>query len=182
MQHLAAIVEPFALTFELARSPSTGALSHDSHRALQDARSAGLSPFNSSRNGAPGRGFLYHLCSFRGKSLDPIFDLFEYLIGDSTQFPSDWPLDNELARACLPETPIRFRDSRIPPEVKSPTHVRADSATSRLRSVQRLHLHEAFDFRGDAGIPEANRSFRQACASEFHCQVASRMETESSRR
>ena len=97
-QHLAALIEPNAGTLQLGLlSEHWGITITDSHRALQDARSAGLLALRlieELRTWPP--IFLSHLAGYRGKSVDPLFDLLEHLSGDPAVSSSDWRLDREI--------------------------------------------------------------------------------------
>ncbi|MFH1675941.1 MAG: exonuclease domain-containing protein, partial [bacterium] len=82
--HLAAIVNPEEDTLQLgALAESWGIVVKDPHRALQDARTAGrifIKISNEIRSWP--KKFVSHLASYRGKSIDPIFDLLDSIAGN----------------------------------------------------------------------------------------------------
>jgi DNA polymerase III epsilon subunit family exonuclease len=106
--HLAAFVDPEADSLQLGSLAGLWRIDVvDPHRAVLDARLAGslaLKLMNEIRNWKP--EFVAHLTGYRGKSLDSIFDFFDYLIDEPGKY-SSWRLD-EAIRESLSQSDRRI--------------------------------------------------------------------------
>lgn len=95
--HLSALVNPEAETLQLgALAANWDIAADDQHRALQDARMAGrlaVRMMNEMRSWPV--NFIAHLAEYRGKSLDPIFDLLDDIVGDH-ETDDSWQLDEAV--------------------------------------------------------------------------------------
>ncbi len=95
--HLAALVDPEADTLQLgALAKLWGVQVVEAHRALLDARMAGnlvLKMYKELSNWSP--DFIAHLASYRGKSLDTIFNVLDGLI-DPGEVSIEWRLDEAI--------------------------------------------------------------------------------------
>lgn len=93
--HLAAMVHPEQETLQLSvLTEEWGIKSDETHRALQDARSAGLLAwelFGEIKKWK--KEFVAHLATYRGKSDDAIFDLLENISGEKEKSYGDYRLD-----------------------------------------------------------------------------------------
>ncbi len=98
--HLSAIVNPEAVSLQLGNLARMWKIEIiDPHRALQDARMAGrlfIKLMNDIRMWRT--EFIAHLADYRGKSLDPIFDLFDELVGDPPGDMGKFNLGREIVR------------------------------------------------------------------------------------
>jgi len=95
--HFSAFINPEAPTLQLtALATNWDVKIIDPHRALQDARMAGRLALKMMEElGSWSRVFIAHLTSYRGKSIDPIFDLFDKLADTETEI-SDWDLGKAI--------------------------------------------------------------------------------------
>jgi len=137
--HLAALVNPEAPTLQLAiLAEGWGVTVKAPHRALQDARMAGhlaLKLMAEMRTWP--REFSGHLASYRGKSVDVIFDFLDHIAGDVDI--SGWRLDenvfSELADGSDEPSLPRITDLNIPgPEYGREDIALRDEVSDALRA------------------------------------------------
>ncbi|MCX6647218.1 MAG: exonuclease domain-containing protein [bacterium] len=96
--HLAAIINPEAASLQLGNLANIWKIEViDKHRALQDARMAGRLFVKLVDEIAEwSRCFIAHLASYRGKSVDPIFDLFDLMLKDNPVDSDTFDLGREI--------------------------------------------------------------------------------------
>ena len=96
--HLAAIVNPEAVSLQLGYLAESWKIEIiDQHRALQDARMAGrlFLKLMDDIEAWP-KMFVSHLASYRGKSIDPIFDLLDLMLDGDPLDAASFNLGNEI--------------------------------------------------------------------------------------
>jgi len=114
--HLAAFMNPEAETLQLGTlAKNLGVTVIDPHRAMQDARMAGRVFLRLKDELAlwPAE-FLGHLAGYRGKSLDPHFDLLDSLAGQGSPDGGAWRLsDAVLGHLADPPAPSALPPLRV---------------------------------------------------------------------
>ena len=95
--HLSALVNPEAETLQLGiLAANWDIAADDQHRALQDARMAGrLAVRLMDKIRSWPTDFIAHLAGYRGKSLDPVFDLLDDIIVNA-ETDDSWRLDEAV--------------------------------------------------------------------------------------
>ncbi len=96
--HFAAFINPEAPTLQLSTlAKNWGVAVKETHRALQDARMAGCLALNlmDELKSWP-EEFISHLAGYRGKSLDPLFDLLDVLSSEEATDAGNWRLNDVI--------------------------------------------------------------------------------------
>jgi len=180
--HFSAFLNPEAPTLQLSTlARSWGVEIIDPHRALQDARMAGrmyLRMVEELKSWSP--AFIAHLASYRGKSLDPIFDLLDTILGEG-QFDPDWMLSDAVrAQLDAPEAVSDLPPFKVPIEPEKTEPLFDDVlASETVQAFDRKGVTLIDDFRpgkfpmscsvspGSEGIPK----FVVAVPDDAHIQM-----------
>jgi DNA polymerase III epsilon subunit family exonuclease len=130
--HLAAFINPEVASLQLGNLAELLKIEViDAHRALQDARTAGrLFLKIKAEIESWSKDFTAHLAGYRGKSIDPIFDLLDAVAGDHAPDSGNFNLGQEIVeRLRNPESKsplplLIFHEPASPPSVSQDKFLR----------------------------------------------------------